>query len=76
MKVMVIPIVFGALGTIPKGLLKGLKNLTNNEDHPNYSIIKIGQNTGKSPEDLGRLAVTQISVENHQLMLIEKLSKE
>ena len=28
-------------------------------DNPNYSIIKIGQNTGKSPRDLRRLAVTQ-----------------
>ena len=27
MKVMVIPIVIGALGTIPKGLVKGLENL-------------------------------------------------
>ena len=27
MKVMVIPIVIGALGTIPKGLVKGLKDL-------------------------------------------------
>ena len=27
-------------------------------DHPNYIIIKIGQNTEKSPVDLSRLAVT------------------
>ena len=27
-------------------------------DHPNYSIIKIGQNIQKSPGDLRRLAVT------------------
>ena len=27
-------------------------------DHPDYSIIKIGQNTEKSPGDLKRLAVT------------------
>ena len=30
-------------------------------DHPNYYIIKIDQNTEKSPEDLKRLAVTQTS---------------
>ena len=29
--------------------------------HPNYSIIKISQNTEKSPRDLRRLAVTQDS---------------
>ena len=28
-------------------------------DHPNYSIVEIGQNTEKSPGDLRRLAVTQ-----------------
>ena len=30
-------------------------------DHQNDSIIKIGQNTKKSPGDLTRLAVTQMS---------------
>ena len=38
----------------------GLGNKTNG-DHPNYSIIKISQNTKKSPGDLRRLAVTQDS---------------
>ena len=37
MKVMVIPIVIGALGTIPKRLIQGLEDLK--------IIIKIGQNT-------------------------------
>ena len=31
-------------------------------DHPNYWIIKVGQNTEKSPIDLRRLAVTQTPV--------------
>ena len=31
-------------------------------DHPEYSIIKIGLNTKKSPGDLRRLAVTQTPV--------------
>ena len=31
------------------------------EDHPDYSIIKIGQNTERSPGVLRRLAVTQDS---------------
>ncbi len=28
-------------------------------DHPNYSVIKIGQNTKKSPGDLRRFAAIQ-----------------
>ena len=39
------------------------------EDHPNYYIIEIGQNT-KSPRDLERLAVTQTPVKDHQLTLM------
>ena len=39
------------------------------EDHPDYSIIKIGQNTEKNPGDLRRLSVTQIPLRSHQLML-------
>ena len=34
-------------------------------DHSNASIIKIGQNTEKSPWDLRRLALSQIAVKNH-----------
>ena len=45
-------------------------------DHPNYSIIEIGQNTEKSPRDFGRLAVTKISVKDHQLTLMWKSLKE
>ena len=41
-------------------------------DHPNYSIVEIGQNTRKSPGDLRRLAVTQTSARNHQLTLVGK----
>ena len=36
----------------------GLGNKKTNGDHPNYSIIEIGQNTEKSPGDLRRVAVT------------------
>ena len=35
----------------------GNKRISGN--YPNYSIIKIGQNTKKSPGDLRKLAVTQ-----------------
>ena len=31
-------------------------------DHPEYSIIKIGQNAKKSPEDLRRFVVTENQV--------------
>ena len=43
-------------------------------DHPS-NIIKIGQNTEKSPEDLRRLAVTQTPVRNHLLTLVRKTPK-
>ena len=36
-----------------------LGNKRTSRDHPDYSIIKIGQNTEKSPGDLRRLAITQ-----------------
>ena len=36
----------------------GLGNKRTSGDHPDYQIIKIGQNTKISPEDLRRLAVT------------------
>ena len=39
MKVMVIPIVFGTLGSIPKGKGTGkVGNKRTSGDHPNYSI--------------------------------------
>ena len=55
MKVTIIPIVTGALGTVTKGLIRGTGGVGNNRtsgDHPNYCIIEIGQNTEKSPGDL------------------------
>ena len=63
-----IPIVIGALGTVTKGLIQELKDWEikrASENHPNYSIIEIGQNTEKSPGDLRRLAVTQPPVKVH-----------
>ena len=48
MKVAVIPILIGALGTVTKGLVQGLENWTSG-DYSNNSIIEIGQNTEKSP---------------------------
>ena len=60
---MLIPIVIDAPGIVTKEWVLGDKRTSG--DHPNYSIIKIGQNTKKSPGDLKRLAVTQTPVENH-----------
>ena len=64
MKVTIIPIMIGAFGTVPKGLLKGLEDLKDG-DHRNYSIVENGQNTENSPGDLRRLAVTQTPVKYH-----------
>ena len=71
MKVTVIPIVVGALGTIPKGLIKGLEDLEikkTSVDHPDNCIIKIGQNTEKCPGDLRRLAVAHTPGKSHQIV--------
>ena len=47
-----------------------LGNKRTSGDYPTYYIIETGQNTEKSPGDLRRLAVTQTSVKDNQLMLI------
>ena len=52
-----------------------LGNKRTSEDYPDYSIIKIGQNTEKNPGDFRRLAVTQTPGEDHQLMLVWKTLK-
>ena len=49
---------------------EGLGNKMMSGDHPNNTIIEIGQNTEKSPGNLRRLAITQTLVENHQLTLV------
>ena len=66
---MVISIVIGALGTVCKGLVNELEELEI-RDHPNYSIVKIGQYNKKSPGHLRRLAVTPTFVKDHQLTLV------
>ena len=73
MKVMVILIVIGALGTILKGLVKktiGAGNRRTSRDHPNYGIVEVGKNTEKSPRDLRKIPVTQTPVRDHQLTLV------
>ena len=53
----------------------GLGNNRKSEDHPNYCIIEIDQNTEKSPGDVKRLAVTQTLKKDHQLTLMWKTLK-
>ena len=55
------PDVIGARGTIFKGLVRRLMELDN-------SIVEVGENTEKSPGDLGSLAVTQTPMKVHQLV--------
>ena len=70
MKVTVTLIVIGALGTVTKGLKKGLKNLEmTGRENQSYNIVEIGQNTEK------RL-VTLTPVKDHQLMVIRKTLSE
>ena len=63
---MVIPIVFGALGKSQRtGNGTGrLGNKRASGDHPYYCIVKIGQNTEKSPGDLRRFPLTQTPVKD------------
>ena len=67
MKVMVIPVIIGALSTVPQRLIKGLEDLEIKGRVE--TIVEISQNT-KSLGDLRRLAVPQTPVENHQLMFM------
>ena len=53
MKVTIVPIVIGALGTVAKGFSPGgLGNWRTGGDYPNDSIAVDGQNTETSPGDL------------------------
>ena len=78
MKVAIIPIIIGALGTVTKGLLQGLEDWEKNGtggDCSNYRIVEFGQNTAKSPGYLRRLAANQSPVESHQVTLMWKTPK-
>ena len=78
-KVMVISIVSGTLGTVTKWIDKGTGGLgykRTSGDHLNNSIIKINQNTEKSPGDLRGVTFTQTLVKDHHLTLLRKTQKE
>ena len=53
----------------------GFGNKRTSGDHPNYNIVEIGQNTGKSPGHLRRFAVAQTPMRNHRLTLVGKPEK-
>ena len=72
MKVTVIPIVIGVARFSHQKTDKrtgGLGNKKTSGNHPNYSIIKISQNTEESPGDARRLDVSQTPVKSHHLTL-------
>ena len=79
MRETVIPVVVGALGTFPKSLEKILKEVGNqkkNRSNLDQSIVKIKQNTEKSPGDVRKFVVTQTPVKVHQLKLGWKTRKK
>ena len=47
-------------------------NSDQHQDHPDYSIVKISQNTEKGPGDMWRIAVTYIPVKDHSEMTANK----
>ena len=78
MKMMIIPVVIGALGTIPKGLVKGLEDLKIRGQVKTIlttALLRLVRILIKTPGDLRRLAVTQTLVKNHQLMVVWKTLK-
>ena len=65
-KVMVIPIVIGALARLLEEVGRtGLQRAS--RDRP---IVNISHNTEESPGELRRFAITQSLVKNHQLMFV------
>ena len=68
MKVTVITILTGALGLIPKVLLKGPGRLRNQRTR-GYHIVRIDQNTKKSLGDLKGLIVIHTPLKDYRLNL-------
>ena len=54
---------------------QGIGDKRTSGDHPNYSVVEIGQNTKKSPGDLISRTGTQTPEENYQLTLARKTLK-
>ena len=62
--IIIIMIIWNNPQRIDKGTRR-LRNQRTSRDYLDYSIIKIGQNTERSPGDLEGLAVTQTPVRNN-----------
>ena len=60
------PILISALGSVIKGT-RGRGNKSTRGNHPDYSVIKIDQNTEKSPGDSEETFYN--SVKDHKLTL-------
>ncbi len=67
-----IPVVIGTFGTIPRGLERGLEELEirMNQDHLDYRIVEISQNTKKNTGDLRKLGISLTPMKDHQIMLL------
>ena len=82
MKVTIVPIVIGALGTVTKRLLKDLEDLQVGgrvETIQTTALLRTARILRRVLEtwgDLRRLAVTQTPVKNHQLILMWKTLEE
>ena len=62
---------------VPQSKMDGrVRNWRASKDHLDNSIVEVSQNIEKSPGDLNRLAVTLISVKDHQLMLVGKKTRK
>ena len=59
-----------------KDLVRRAGNQRTNQNHQNYNVVEVGQNTGKSPGDLKRISVIQTPVKYYQLTLVWKTYKE
>ena len=74
MKVINIPVVISAQGTVTKGLIQVLEDLKITgqvETIQTNALLRLArQNTKKTPGALRRLAVTQTPVKDHQLTLM------
>ena len=75
MKRTLVSFVICTLGTFPGGTGR-VSNQRTSENHPNYSVVYVRQNTEKNPRNLRRLTVGQTPVKGYQLTMVWKILKE
>ena len=76
MKLTIVPIVIGALGTVTKELLKGLEDLEVGGGVETIQTTALLRTARILRRVLRRLAVSQTPVKNHQLILMWKTLEE